>query len=168
VTSAVGRLGLVVLVLLAVATSGCRRGGEEASGVVLDGRPRLPDVEGVVTDVSFTELTLEGGRTYRITRDLQCFSTYTLEPLPLLGRKGQYVQLGLDGSRVVWLASIGGVLTGDEPSVYYTGSLEREEDGRLYFRDGTVFRVGDGVQVPAPGFVQVEIDPATQRARRIF
>lgn len=150
-------LGLVLL--LASAAGACGR-GSDAERVTLDGRPRVPDVEGVVAEVSFTELTLEGGGTYEIRRDLQCFSTYTLEPLPLLGRKGQYVQLGLAGDRVVWLASIGGVVAAERPTVYYTGHLVEVDDGRAHFRDGTTFALGEDVSVPRPGFVQVAVDPA--------
>ena len=159
---------LIALLVLALVGGACDRGGDDHGDLVLDGRPRVPDAEGVVAEVSFTELELEGGATYRITRDLRCFSTYTLAPVPLLGRKGQYVQLGLDGDRVAWLASVGGVVNQDPPAVYYTGNLVKVDEGRAVFRDGTVFRLGDGVDAPEPGFVQVAIDPTAGEVRSFF
>lgn len=156
----------VIVVLVAVLSGACNRGS--ADPLTLDGRPRVPDVEGVVAEVSFTELTMESGDTYEIRRGLRCFSTYTLEPLPLLEREGQYVQLGLDGSRVEWLASIGGVVGTDDPAVYYTGHLVEVEGGRAVFRDGTTFALADGVSAPEPGFVQVSIDPAEGVLRAFF
>jgi hypothetical protein len=122
----------------------------------------------VVEKVSFTSLTLRGGATYEITRDLQCFSTYTLASVPLLERKGQYVQLGLDGKRVVWLASIGGVVNQQPPTVFYTGHLLRVAEGRAVFRDGTTFAVDASTAVPKAGFVQVAIDPATAKVQDFF
>lgn len=164
------RLFALGVALLVVLTGACSRGGgDDDQRLVLDGRPRIPDVEGVVAEVSFTELTLEGGERYRITRDLQCFSTYTLASVPLLERKGQYVQLGLDGDRVAWLASIGGVIKNDPPAVYYTGTfVKTDEKRRAVFRDGTTFELGDGVDPPATGFVQVAIDPAAGVVRAFF
>ena len=158
---------VALVVALTLLATGCDR-GSDGEKVTLDGTPRIPDAEGVVSEVSFTELTLEGGKTYRIRRDLLCFSTYTLEPLPLLQRKGQYVQLGLDGDRVVWLASIGGVVKGDPPTVYYTGHLLEVSDGRAVFRDGTTFAVPEGIEVPDAGFVQVAIDPTSAAVRGFF
>lgn len=162
------RLVVVAAAVLFVALGGACDRSDDGDRLVLDGRPRVPDVEGVVAEVDFNQLTLEGGETYRITRDLQCFSTYTLASVPLLERKGQYVQLGLDGKRVAWLASIGGVVKRDPPSVYYTGTFVELDGGRAVFRDGTTFELGEGVAAPEPGFVQVAIDPGTGLVREFF
>jgi hypothetical protein len=160
---------LVVCVLLAAVAGSCSRSGGADDALVLDGRPRFPDAQGVVRDVTFTKLTLADGTSYRITRDLRCFSTYTLGAVPLLGRKGQFVQLGLEGDRVAWLASVGAVVNSEPPAVYYTGRLVRADaKRRAIFRDGTVFALGDGVDVPPAGFVQVAIDPATGMVRAFF
>lgn len=135
--------------------------------VVLDGRPRHPDDQGVVTAVSFERIELAGERTYEITRDLQSFSTQTMQALPILHRKGQFVHVGLDGKRAVWIAAVGSVL-GDPPAVYYAGKLERVVDGELIFEDGTVLGLGKGVRPPVPsGFVQVDIDPDSGTARSV-
>lgn len=123
---------------------------------------------GVVAEVSFTSLRLEDGRSFEIERDLQCFSTYTLEPLPLLGREGQFVHLGTQGRKVRWIASIGAVTRGDDPAVFYTGTVEAVTPDRLTFRDGTVIGRGRGVDPPAKGsFVVVEVDPRDGTARRV-
>lgn len=111
--------------------------------------------------VSFTSLTLDGGRTYKITRRLQCFSTQTMQAVPLLDRKGQYVHLGVDGHTVVWLAAVGAILRTPSPVVFYTGTLVRRSGRTVTFRDGTVLRLAAGVEPPvAKGFLQVQIDPA--------
>jgi hypothetical protein len=142
-------------------------GGGSSHRVVLDGSPRYPDREGVVTDVSLTALTLDGRDRFTIDRNLQCFSTYTLESVPLLGRKNQYVQLGVKGNKVTWLASFAAVvhLPDKPPVVFYNGTLVRiDSEHRAIFRDGSVLRLAAGVSAPkAIGLVRAEIDPATQR-----
>jgi hypothetical protein len=156
----------VVLLTSAVMGAGCNRGGPQR--LVLDGRPRFPDAEGLVSAVTFKKLVLDGGREYRITRDLQCFSTYTLAAVPLLQRKGQYVQVGLDGDRVAWLASISAVVKGDQPTVYYTGHLLRvDKKRRAIFRDGTVFKLKRGVEPPHTGFLEVAVDPTAHVVREL-
>jgi hypothetical protein len=71
---------LVLLLVALAATLGfgaCSRGGGDDGRVALDGSPRVPDVEGVVTKVAddFSTITLDGGRTYDIPRDVQSFSS---------------------------------------------------------------------------------------------
>ena len=150
-----------------VAGPACNRSGGPRP-VVLDGRPRFPDAEGVVEQVDFSHLTLDGGRTYKVTRRLQSFSSQTLQAVPLLGRRHQYVQVGLDGRTLRWIAAIGSVLPLKPPTVFYTGTLLRVERGRAVFRDGTVLTVERGVASPATNaFVQAAIDPATHRVRSI-
>jgi hypothetical protein len=156
-----------VLTLLVVVGACSRGGGEE---LVLDGRPRFPDVEGVVTEISFERITLDGGRSYRVSDQLRSFSTYDLAPVPMLHRKGQYVQLGLDGDEVAWMAGIGVVVRapGRAPVVFYNGHLLRIEGRRAVFRDGTVLRLGKAVKSPvAEGFVRAEIDPFRHRVRSL-
>src|SRR5688500_15904782 len=85
----VGRAKLpLVLVAGALMLVGCAEGEDDR--LVLDGRPRLPDAEGVVEKISFEQITLDGGRSYEVRKDLQSFSTYTLEAVPMLHRLGQY------------------------------------------------------------------------------
>ncbi|HEV7689100.1 MAG TPA: hypothetical protein VGQ80_21155, partial [Acidimicrobiia bacterium] len=94
-----------LLVAGALVLAGCANSSSHR--LVLDGRPRYPDVEGVVDQISFEQITLDGGRTYGVQKDLQSFSTYDLAAVPMLQRRGQYVQLGLNGKKVAWLAGIG-------------------------------------------------------------
>ena len=152
--------------LVALALVACREGAQR---LVLDGRPRYPDVEGVVEQISFEGITLDGGRSYEVRNDLQSFSTYDLGAVPMLHRLGQYVQLGLDGKKVAWMAGIGVVVRGaGPPVVYYNGVLVRLDGDRAIFRDGTVLRLAGGVRSPVErGLVRAEIDPAVHRVRAL-
>jgi hypothetical protein len=161
------RRALLVLVVAAALLSGCSK--ESSPAFQLDGRARVPDDEGVVTKVDFKHLTLDGKRTYKVSSSLAAFSTYTLKAVPLLGRRGQYVQIGVRGKTMVWLASIGAVVkgrAGDRDRVLFTGTVHRRlKDQRVMFRGGTVLRVGKGAAVPAVGRqARAEIDPATHVA----
>jgi hypothetical protein len=138
--------------------------------LVLDGRPRYADAEGVVEQVSFERITLDGGRSYGVRKDLQSFSTYDLAAFPMLGRLGQYVQLGLDGKKAAWMAGIGVVVRRPDapPVVYYNGVLVRRDGQRAIFRDGTVLRLAEGVTPPATqGLVRAEVDPALHTVRAV-
>lgn len=164
------RASIAVLVVAVVAVgAGCSDNGGPGEQVVLDGRPRVPDVEGVVQVVSRDRLVLDGGRRYDVADKPQSFSTYTLATVSLLGRKGQYVQVGLDGDVAVWVASIGAVTElGGKPTVVYTGKLESVDGGRAVFEDGTVLRLASGVTSPVrQGFVRAEIDPSTHEVRAL-
>lgn len=159
------RRALLVAALVATVLGACARGGGDQR-VPLDGSPRVPDAEGIVADVTRERLTLEGGGTYEIGEELQSFSSQTMQAVPVLQRKGQYVHIGVDGDRLVWIAAIGSVVPGDDPVVYYTGEAEEVEDGRVTFEDGTVLRLAKGVR-PAvtTGPVVAEIDPAAKLVR---
>ena len=162
----VHRLSLLLLAG-ALTLAGCAE--RDSDRLVLDGRPRLPDVEGVVEKISFESVTLDGGRTFAVGKDLQSFSTYDLAAVPMLQRLGQYVQLGLDGKKVAWMAMIGEVVRGrGAPVVYYNGVLLRLEGDRAIFRDGTVLQLAEGVTSPVErGFVRAEVDPALHRVRAV-
>ena len=157
----------LLVVVGALFLSGCAR--SDSHRLVLDGRPRPPDAEGVVEKISFESVTLDGGRTFEVRKDLQSFSTYDLAAVSMLGRLGQYVQLGLDGKKVAWMAMIGEVVRGGPaPVVYYNGVLVRLEGDRATFRDGTVLQLADGVTSPVEtGFVRAELDPALHRVRAV-
>lgn len=133
-------------------------GDEPKAAIALDGSPREPDAEGVVDKVSENSLVLDGNREFEVSDNLVAFSTYTLEAVPLLQRKGQYVQVGLDGDTVIWVALIGEPLEG---RVYYNGELEEVDGEQLVFADGTVLTLGPGVKAPPAGErVRAVIDPA--------
>jgi hypothetical protein len=162
----VRRLSLLLLAG-ALTLAGCAT--SDSHRLVLDGRPRPPDAEGVVEKISFESVTLDGGRTFEVRKDLQSFSTYDLAAVPMLQRLGQYVQLGLDGKKVAWMAMIGEVVRAAEaPVVYYNGVLTRLDGDRAIFRDGTVLQLADGVTSPVEtGIVRAELDPALHRVRAL-
>ena len=147
--------------------SGCAKKADDR--LVLDGRPRIPDVEGVVEQISFDRITLDGARSFPVQKDLQSFSTYDLAAVPMLHRLGQYVQLGLNGKKVAWMAGIGVVVRSVAPPVvYYNGVLVRLDGDRAIFRDGTVLQLADGVGSPVDsGLVRAEIDPSLHRVRAL-
>jgi hypothetical protein len=146
---------------------GCSKG--DGGRLVLDGRPRPPDVEGVVEQISFERITLDGGRSFDLRKDLQSFSTYTLEAVPLLHRLGQYVQLGLEGKKVAWMAGIGVVVRGRAvPVVFYNGVLVRRDGPQAIFRDGTVLQLAAGVTPPVEqGLLRAELDPVLHTVRAL-
>jgi hypothetical protein len=159
---------LLILLVAAVFTlAGCPKSDDHR--LVLDGRPRVPDVEGVVEQISFERVTLDGDRSYAVGKDLQSFSTYDLAAVPMLHRLGQYVQLGLNGKKVAWMAGIGVVVRGSAPPVvYYNGVLLRREGQRAVFRDGTVLEVAGGVTSPVDsGLLRAEIDPVLHTVRAL-
>lgn len=127
---------------LAVAMTSCAEGAPPR--LVLDGSPRFPDVEGVVIAVSREQVTLDGRRTFDLDPKLQSFSTYNLAGTSVFERKGQYVQLGVRGTRAYWMAGIGTVSGGETPSVVYVGSFTGVRRGRAVFKDGTTLRLGRG------------------------
>lgn len=156
---------LVVLVLAASTVGGCRN-DDAASGVVLDGSPRVPDAEGIVAEVTRDRLTLAGGKTYEIGDELQSFSSQTMTAVPVLQRKGQYVHIGAASGRLVWVAAIGSVVPGDPPVVYYTGTVREVDGRRVVFDDGTVLRLDSSVQPEVTrGPAVAEIDPVARVVR---
>ena len=157
----------LLLVAGTLLLAGCAN--SDSHRLALDGRPRVPDVEGIVEQISFEKVTLDGGRSYGVRKDLQSFSTYDLAAVPMLQRLGQYVHLGLDGEKVAWMAMIGEVVRGaGAPVVYYNGVLLRLDGDRAIFRDGTVLQLADGVTSPVEtGFVRAELDPALHRVRAL-
>jgi hypothetical protein len=155
-------LTLAVAFVAALSLAACNRSSSPV--VRLDGSPRFPSDEGVVTAVSRQRLTLDGSRSYAISPGLQSFSTYTLTAVSVLQRKGQYVQIGLNGKTVVWLANIAAVLPTNPPSVYYRGRLLRVDQRQAIFRDGTVLRVAPETAAVPAGDVLVRLDPARHQA----
>jgi hypothetical protein len=163
------------ILVIAIALAGCGRGGD-AKPVTLDGTPRWPDDEGVVTRISrdLTSLTLDRTRTFAIDRRLQSFSTVDGSTLPLRGRLGQYVQVGVRHRKVVWLAAFASVVRerGERPVVYYAGVLVRTDRRHAVFADGTVLALAPGVAAPRPVGVDrrrripvlATIDPARHAA----
>lgn len=136
---------VVVAALLAFASCS----NSAAGRVVLDGRPRVPDVEGVATRITTTAITLDRRHSYPVDRkQFRSFSTVTLQLEPMLNREGQYVQLGVRHGQATWMAGIGAVLATQPATALYVGRLRLFQRDRMTFRDGTVLRVAKGVKVP--------------------
>lgn len=168
----VDRLASALLALaMLTGFTACGDGPEEAAPtthVALDGSPRVPDAEGILIDVDLegSQLTLEGERTFTFDRTLQSFSTLDGSTQPVRTWVGSYVQVGVEGTTVEWLAGIADVVRveGEPPVVYYIGDPVDSGGGAVTFADGTVLRLGDGVAAPGQGgSVVVSIDPTTQR-----
>lgn len=160
---------LAALSVVLVAACGSGDGG--SSPVALDGSARYPDDQGIATELSHEEITLDGKRTYKVSPKLAAFSTVTATLEPMLNRENQYVQVGLDGDTMVWMAGVAAVVKLPQgPRVFYNGTLRRVDGkGRLVFRDGTVWELAKGVDVPKAGErLQLEIDPARHRVVRIL
>lgn len=153
------------LILLALITGACTGGA--TARIALDGSPRVPDDEGIVTSVSLDELTLDGERTYGISDELRSFSALDLSTAPLLFSDGQYAQVGLDGDTVVWLGTLARPVGSDPAVVYFTDTVDAVEgdgpDRVLIFASGTVLHVEEQLEAPLPGaLVRAEVDVSAQ------
>jgi len=169
----VSALGRALAVGAALLLAGCGSDGDPGPGIRLDGSARYPDDQGIATELSFEQVTLDGKRTYKVSKRLAAFSTVTATLEPMLNREGQYIQIGVEGDTMVWMAGVAAVVRLPQgPRVFYTGTLRRVDDrGRLVFRDGTVWEVADDVEVPEARSglqLQLEIDPAVHRVVRIL
>ena len=154
-------IGTVLVVPALLLLGAC--GDDGPAPLVLDGSPRSPDDEGLVTEVALDAITLDGERTYGVSDELRSFSAVDLSTVPLLFSDGQYVQLGLDGDTVVWLGAVARPVGLDPPVVYLTdavASVGGEGDERVVtFEGGTVLRLAEGTEVPEAGTaVRAEID----------
>lgn len=157
-----------VAVLLAVAVLGACR-GSSSDAVKLDGSPRVPDQEGIVASVDRHEITLDGKRSYALSPKLAAFSTYNRHTISVLGTKGDYVQLGVRGRTVEWLARIGPVSAGDasNPVVLYQGRLKSVKGERLDFSDGTVLRLQKDLKVTGPVVAGESVVAINARSHRV-
>lgn len=137
-----------ILLILGLVLSGCRGEGE----VEFSKRVRYASDQGVVTQIDFASVKLDGQRGYSIRKDVQSFSTYNGKVTALLSWKDKYVHIGVDDDRnVLWVAGIG-VLdrSVDPPLVYYSNGLLKRVDGkrRAIFADGTVLQLDREVEIP--------------------
>lgn len=154
-------LGALVGVVAALLAA-CGNGSTEAPVSVLDGRPRTPDVAGVVGTVDRRSMEIDG-RTYPLSAELESFSTYDGALSSIFERPGHYVHAGLDEDGVVrWVAGIGRP-AGNPPQVYFASQATRVRGDVIEFSGGTVLRLAPGVKAPAPGEVEVFIDVETDR-----
>ncbi len=154
----------VLLVVAAACTN-----GEQS---ILDQGPRIPDDEGVATDMTLDRIELEGERRYEIAPNVESFKTRSHEITSLLGMERRYVHVGLnDEGQVAWIAAIGAVTQSDPPRVVYVGRFTGidEETGRAVFDDGTTLALADDVAAPRQREVEVvvTIDPRARLATSI-
>jgi hypothetical protein len=161
-----------VVVACTLLLGGCAGGGasHHAKAVVLDGRPRYPDDEGLLKAVNTKELRIDGRR-YQVSQNIQAFSSSTTETVSLLSRLGQYAQVGVNGKKVVWIAmySAAAELPGRPKLAFHVGTLVRVDKGRGIFKDGSVLKLGSS-QAPAnlPASVRAEIDVARHRVDKLI
>lgn len=152
-------LVVVTLVVGVLALAGCSGGSDD---LVLDGSPFEADASGIVDAVSTEEITIDGVE-MPLAEEIVVFSASTLERIPLAGRLGQYVQVGVDGDEVVWVGSVGGVLSGSPPRVLYEGVVVEIGRESAVFQSGLELAVADGVGLTPGPTVVVVIDPSTDR-----
>jgi hypothetical protein len=133
----------------ALSLGACSSGSSEPV-VKLDGSPRTPDAEGIVLKASASGITLDGDRTYEVSKKLISFSTYNHEVVALSSMLGAYAQVGLDDDTVVWISKVGPVATdaAGHKTVQYQGDLVDVRPPRLIFKDGTVLRLASGLTAP--------------------
>ncbi len=159
-----------ILMLAGMVTGACAETAPPPQSI-LDRGPRVPSDEGVVTAVTFEQITLESARTYKISKALESFTTRERKTTPLVHWQDRYVHLGLDKEKiVVWVAGIGVVPKGvSDPRVLYAGVFEKiDPKGRAVFADGTVLRMAAGVVPPEPGKeALVTIDPVAKQIVQI-
>jgi hypothetical protein len=148
------------LAAAAVALVACGSGAK-APPIVLDGTPRRANAEGVVTAVTIQKLTLDGNRTFDVDPKLRCFDSGTLKSVPLLQRKGTYVQAGVAGNKVSWIAGYSAAvqLAGRPPIAFHTGTIASAKAGEVVFKDGSVLTLAPGVApLDAGTSARAEID----------
>lgn len=146
----------------------CGSGGGGESGLVLDGSPRLPDAEGIAS-IARPDLIEVAGTRYEVSPDLVVFSTHDLSLTPLVRWEGSYVQVGLDGDKVVWLAGVAGIISGDPPLAQLSARVEAVDGDRVVLEGGTVVTLGKGIDpLPAGSFVIVRLDPISGRVRELI
>ncbi|HVL82216.1 MAG TPA: hypothetical protein VM840_11575 [Actinomycetota bacterium] len=125
-------------------------------------RERVPDAEGVVADIGPAGVKLADGSGFELEGEVESFTTRGHNFVPLAQLKGRYVHIGLQDRKVAWIASIGIVPEGDT-QFPYTGVLDRVEDGRAYFEDGTVLRLDGSIQAPEGGRTVLAVVDAARK-----
>lgn len=117
-----------------------------------DEKTRFPDDAGFVSRIDFQFVQLDGERRYRISPQVESFTSRQHKVTALLSWKnGWYVHLGLeevDGDKeVAWIAGIG--LQPESGEVLYPGVFDRLEKGKVIFKEGTVLTLAEGVEAAA-------------------
>lgn len=132
---------------------------------ILEQDVRVPDDEGVVTEVTLDRLVLDNDRIYEVSKEVESFLASSRKPAALASTDHRYVQIGLSSNkRVVWISTVGVVAKTDPPMALYSGHfLRRDSEGRAVFKDGTVLKVRSGVGLPKTSKqVAVRVDPSAK------
>lgn len=155
-----GKGWVAVVVLLLLSFASCREEERPQAGSYRVG-PRIPDAEGVVTDVNNEKIEINGKNTYEISQEVESFRALeTHEVTPLAHLQGRYVHLGIKDDLVVWITGIGLVIPGPPKEVFFPGRFLKMVAGRALFRDGTTLKLAPGVTIPKRGDqVDATIDP---------
>lgn len=132
---------------------------------------RFADDQGIVTDIDFESVQLDGSRKHTIDPEVQSFSTYNGKVTPLLSWKQKYVHVGLDENKAaIWISGIGVVdRTADPPIVRYANGLLKSIDSRrnAIFADGTVIKLSKDLEIPPDPEghrLNIQIDPVSHEA----
>lgn len=158
--------GLIAAALLFAGA--CSSGSGGGASLVLDGSPRVPDAEGIAS-IARADLIEVAGKQYEVSPDLVAFSTHDMALTPLVRWQGSYVQVGLDGDTVVWLAGVAGIISGDRPVAEFTGQIDTVDGDQIVLEGGTVVTLAEGAKAYPPGaFVIVRLDPITGLVRELI
>jgi hypothetical protein len=166
------RAGRVAIAALTVGLAVACSKGAPGPDLVLDGRPHIPSDEGILSALSEHRLSLDSSRDYALSPKAVAFAALSLQKVPLGGRISQYVQVGLVGKTVVWVATFSAViqLPGKPRVAFHIGTLKRiDEQHRAVFADGAVLRLDPAVVAPGPVPIRVraEIDVASHSIREL-
>lgn len=134
--------------MLFVVSSSCRASGlpsKTSSGKTV----RVPSDQGLVTEASLSQLTLDGKRTYSLSQTVESFSGYNLTLRPLLTWKFKYVSIGVEEKKVVWIAGLGLLDSQKTPPVVHLANvkLDSVHEGYLIFRSGTALKLAPKVKI---------------------
>lgn len=132
------------------------------TSVTLDGTPRVPDGSGIVVEAGADRLELAEGTIFGYAEEFVSFATATQELVPVRGTPGDFVLYAVHDDELRWLGVVSAVVTVDgERRAYHGGRfVERDEEQRLVFADGTVLPAAPGLEDPPTGRVStVTIDP---------
>lgn len=123
--------------------------GPDEPESILDQGARSPDAAGIVTDINFHEVQIDGSDKFAIDPEIESFTSREHAITALLRWKDRwYVHIGLEDNAAVWIAGIGIVVEGSN-QVTYPGTFLRAEGDRAIFEDGTVFRMAEDINTEA-------------------
>ena len=121
---------------------------------------RVPHLAGIVEDITFEWLILDGDR-HDLDPYVEIVSSYdTSLTVSLIETKGNYVHIGRKDRKVVWM-SVLGAPSGEPPRVLYVGTVKQTlSDRRFALQDGTVLQLSKELSPPRPREqIRVLIDP---------